>query len=185
MNKQFSRSLATALLTAALATATVVFGASTKSMALSPNPRRASQPLPEATPSDSTSSIKGDLQTIKEIQPLLGKSKPDLKPQLSPLKGQGGAGGMASWYGPGFHGRRTANGEVFDQNALTAAHRSLPFGTKVRVTNVNTGSSVIVRINDRGPFSGGRVIDLSAAAARVIGLVRSGIAPVQIDVLGR
>ena len=92
---------------------------------------------------------------------------------------------MASWYGPGFHGRRTANGEVYNQNALTAAHRSLPFGTKVRVTNVNTGSSVIVRINDRGPFSGGRVIDLSAAAARVIGMLRSGVAPVRIEILGR
>ncbi|CAO4179728.1 Endolytic peptidoglycan transglycosylase RlpA [Methylorubrum populi] len=74
----------------------------------------------------------------------------------------------ASWYGPGFHGRLTANGERFDQNALTAAHRSLPFGTRVRVTSTSNGRSV-VRINDRGPFVRGRSIDLARAAARVIG----------------
>lgn len=91
--------------------------------------------------------------------------------------------GMASWYGPGFHGRQSASGERFNQNALTAAHRSLPFGTQVRVTNLNNGRSVIVKINDRGPFSGGRIIDLSAGAARVIGMVRSGVAPVKVEVL--
>lgn len=91
--------------------------------------------------------------------------------------------GMASWYGPGFHGNRSASGEIFDQNALTAAHRTLPFGTHVRVTNVQSGESVVVRINDRGPYSHGRVIDLSAGAARAIGLVRLGVAPVQLDVI--
>lgn len=96
-----------------------------------------------------------------------------------------GSRGMASWYGPGFHGRRTANGERFNQNALTAAHRSLPFGTKVRVTNTRTGRSVVVRITDRGPFTGGRVIDLSAAAARIVGVMQSGVAPVNLEVLGR
>jgi rare lipoprotein A len=92
--------------------------------------------------------------------------------------------GMASWYGPGFHGNRSASGEIFNQNALTAAHRNLPFGTQVRVTNLNNGQSVVVRINDRGPYSGGRVIDLSAAAARAVGLMQAGVAPVSIDVLG-
>ena len=92
--------------------------------------------------------------------------------------------GKASWYGPGFHGRRTANGEVFNSNDLTAAHRSLPFGTKVRVTNMNNGRSVVVRINDRGPFSGGRIIDLSAGAARSINMINSGVAPVRVEVLG-
>lgn len=91
--------------------------------------------------------------------------------------------GMASWYGPGFNGRRSASGEMFDQNALTAAHRTLPFGTQVRVTNLSTGQSVVVRINDRGPFGHGRVIDLSAAAAGQIGLRASGIGRVQVDVL--
>lgn len=94
------------------------------------------------------------------------------------------ARGIASWYGPGFHGRRTASGERFNQNALTAAHRSLPFGTQVRVTNLNNGRSVVVRINDRGPFSRGRIVDLSAGAARAIGLKSNGTAPVHIQVLG-
>jgi rare lipoprotein A len=93
--------------------------------------------------------------------------------------------GMASWYGPGFHGRRTASGETFNAGALTAAHRYLPFGTRVRVTNVRNGRSVVVRINDRGPFSGGRVIDLSKGAARMIGVFQSGVAPVLLEVLGR
>jgi len=91
--------------------------------------------------------------------------------------------GWASWYGPGFHGRHTASGERFNQYALTAAHRSLPFGTRVRVTNTRNGRSVIVRINDRGPYGHGRVIDLSRKAAQVIGVFRSGTAPVRVDVL--
>lgn len=91
--------------------------------------------------------------------------------------------GIASWYGPGFHGRRSASGERYNQNAMTAAHRSLPFGTNVQVTNLNNGRSVIVRINDRGPYARGRVIDLSAAAARVLGVMQTGIAPVRVDVL--
>lgn len=78
--------------------------------------------------------------------------------------------GMASWYGPGFHGRKTASGERFNTNDLTAAHRFLPFGTRVKVTNASTGRSVVVRINDRGPFHGGRVIDLSRASANAIGM---------------
>jgi rare lipoprotein A len=91
--------------------------------------------------------------------------------------------GFASWYGPGFHGNRSASGEVYNQNAMTAAHRSLPFGTNVQVTNLDNGRSVVVRINDRGPYVGGRVIDLSAAAARVLGLVQSGVAPVRLDII--
>ncbi|MGD1859786.1 MAG: septal ring lytic transglycosylase RlpA family protein [Leptolyngbyaceae cyanobacterium] len=91
--------------------------------------------------------------------------------------------GQASWYGPGFNGRQTASGEIFNQNAMTAAHRTLPFGTQVRVTNVNNNRFVIVRINDRGPFSHGRVIDLSAGAAREIGLDRAGVGPVRVEVL--
>jgi rare lipoprotein A len=82
--------------------------------------------------------------------------------------------GRASWYGLAFHGRRTANGEKFDMNALTAAHPSLPFGTRVLVRNPSNGRSVIVRINDRGPYTGGRIIDLSFAAARALGIVTFG-----------
>ncbi|AFY73213.1 rare lipoprotein A [Synechococcus sp. PCC 7502] len=93
--------------------------------------------------------------------------------------------GMASWYGPGFHGGYTANGERFDKYTLTAAHPTLPFGTPVRVTNTYNGKSVVVRINDRGPYSGGRVIDLSQGAAQMIGLISSGVAPVKLEVMGR
>lgn len=94
-------------------------------------------------------------------------------------------GGQASWYGPGFHGRLTANGERYNQNAMTAAHRSLKFGTRVRVTNLNNGRSVVVRINDRGPFIKGRVIDVSAAAARTLNMMHSGVAPVKVTILGQ
>jgi rare lipoprotein A len=78
--------------------------------------------------------------------------------------------GKASWYGPGFHGRRTASGERFNAGDLTAAHRTLPFGSRVRVVNKKTGRSVVVRINDRGPYAHGRIIDLSRASAQAIGL---------------
>ncbi len=91
--------------------------------------------------------------------------------------------GEASWYGPGFVGRRTASGDVFDPADLTAAHRSLPFGTRVRVTDLATGSSVEVRINDRGPFAPGRVIDLSRAAAQQLGAIGRGVIDVRVDVL--
>ena len=101
----------------------------------------------------------------------------------SSAKSSGGQSGIASWYGGNFHGRQTASGERYNQNALTAAHRSLPFGTRVRVTNTSTGSSVVVRINDRGPFVGGRVIDLSRAAASTIGI--NGLGHVKLAVLGR
>ncbi len=92
--------------------------------------------------------------------------------------------GIASWYGPGFHGRLTAAGEVFDQFELTAAHPSLPLGTRVLVTNLQNGRSVEVRINDRGPFARDRVIDLSYAAARALGMIGPGTVPVRLEVVG-
>ncbi len=91
--------------------------------------------------------------------------------------------GQASWYGPGFYGNRTANGEVFRPGTMTAAHRTLPFGTKVRVTNLNNGRVAVVRINDRGPFHGNRVIDLGHGAAKELGVVSSGLARVKLEVL--
>ena len=91
--------------------------------------------------------------------------------------------GVASWYGGYFHGRTTANGEKYNQWAMTAAHKTLPFGTRVKVTNTRNGDSVIVRINDRGPFIAGRIIDLSKAAANDIGM--SGVAPVKVAILGK
>jgi rare lipoprotein A len=93
--------------------------------------------------------------------------------------------GMASWYGPGFDGNYSASGEVFNANDLTAAHPDLPFGTLVRVVNLDNGQSVVVRINDRGPYAHGRVIDISTAAANVIGLIASGVAPVRLEVLSQ
>ena len=92
-------------------------------------------------------------------------------------------GGVASYYGNELAGNRTASGERFDPGQLTAAHRSLPFGSRVRVTNTSNGDSVIVRINDRGPFARGRVIDVSHAAAREIGMHRSGTARVKLSLL--
>ncbi|MBZ0144919.1 MAG: septal ring lytic transglycosylase RlpA family protein [Rhodocyclaceae bacterium] len=93
--------------------------------------------------------------------------------------------GIASWYGPGFHGKHTASGERYDMNALTAAHKTLPFGTLVEVRNLATGETVRVRINDRGPFVRGRVIDLSRAAARAAGVWGPGTAPVELLAVGR
>ncbi len=93
------------------------------------------------------------------------------------------AKGEASWYGPGFHGRKTANGEKFSQNALTAAHKTLPLGTTVKVTNLENDKSVVVRINDRGPFVKGRIIDLSKGAAKEIGLIGTGTAHVEVVAL--
>src|SRR5688572_20139751 len=92
--------------------------------------------------------------------------------------------GVASWYGKAFHGKVAANGEVFDMTAYTAAHRKLPLGSVVQVMNVDTGKSVQVRITDRGPYVGGRMMDLSHAAARDLGMVDAGTAVVQIEVVG-
>ncbi|RMH21439.1 MAG: septal ring lytic transglycosylase RlpA family protein [Acidobacteria bacterium] len=91
--------------------------------------------------------------------------------------------GIASWYGKPFHGRRTASGEVYDMHALTAAHPTLPLGTVVEVTHLGNGRRVTVRINDRGPFVPGRIIDLSFAAAQRLDMVREGVAEVEIRVL--
>ena len=109
-------------------------------------------------------------------------------PSTTPEPESGGSrrrtqNGKATWYGPRFHGRKTASGERYNQNAFTAAHRTLPFGTRVRVTNKKNGKSVQVRINDRGPFGGRAIIDLSRAAARDIDMISDGIVPVHLEVL--
>ncbi len=147
---------------------------------------------------DTSKNLAADaLQITNRLRRLMGDAPPLTviadKPQKQPerIAGTKEAGnkqqkrGIASWYGPGFNGKKTASGERFNSNGLTAAHRSLPFGTRVRVTNLNNGRSVVVRINDRGPFSRARVIDLSAGAARIIGVAASGVAPVRLEVLGR
>ena len=92
--------------------------------------------------------------------------------------------GMASWYGRDFHGRKTSNGEIYNMHAMTAAHKTLPLGVFVRVKNLRNGKEAVVRVNDRGPFVKGRIIDLSYSAAKKIGIVGPGTAPVRIEMLG-
>jgi rare lipoprotein A len=125
---------------------------------------------------------------MKEIANLPQRSLPISLPNLpQQIAGQviASAKGMASYYGYDGSGNRTATGERFNPEGLTAAHRHLPFGTRVRVTNTRNGRSVVVRINDRGPFIRGRIIDLSVAAARILGMMGSGVAPVRVEILGR
>jgi rare lipoprotein A len=110
--------------------------------------------------------------------PVRRAPEPVVKP---PLRLASVGQGEASWYGPGLYGNRTANGEVLRPGTLTAAHRTLPFGTRLRVTNLVNGRSTVVRINDRGPFHGGRVIDLAHGAASELGVVASGTAPVRLE----
>lgn len=92
--------------------------------------------------------------------------------------------GLASWYGEQFHGKLAANGEVFDMSALTAAHRTLPLGSMIRVVNLQNGKHVRVRINDRGPYVNGRILDLSYAAAAQLGMVQGGVSIIQLEVIG-
>jgi rare lipoprotein A len=115
------------------------------------------------------------------------------KPSASPATGRtiagrktgGSASGLASWYGARFHGRRTANGEIYDLRALTAAHPSLPLPSYARITNVSNGRSIVVRVNDRGPFHRGRAVDVSQRAAEVLGFKNAGVGNVKIDYVGR
>ena len=123
--------------------------------------------------------------------PNLAAPLPTLKRVLPPLRHRAhpwhaafkGEIGMASWYGPEFFGRSTASGELFDPSRLTAAHRKLPFGTVVRVTNLKNLASILLKITDRGPGSRGRVIDVSQAAAKELGFMEAGLARVRIDVV--
>ena len=108
-----------------------------------------------------------------------GKSKPEKKRVAAAPSGV--QHGKASWYGGKFHGGPTASGETYNKRSMTAAHRSLPFGTRVRVTNLRNGRSVIVRINNRGPYSKGRIIDLSEAAAEQLNMIEAGVVPVKVE----
>jgi rare lipoprotein A len=108
---------------------------------------------------------------------------PQFPPQAQSSNGRVTQIGIASWYGPGFHGKATASGEVYNQNDLTAAHQTLPLGTRVMVTNLENGSATEVLVNDRGPFAKGRIIDLSYAAAQSIDIVGPGTALVRLDVI--
>jgi rare lipoprotein A len=122
-------------------------------------------------------------ETKPEAKP---EAKPGPRPEAKPAPGPGeGQTGEASWYGEPHHGRTTASGEIYDMNQLTAAHRTLPLGTRVLVTNLKNGRAVEVRINDRGPSVEGRIIDLSFAAAKELGAVPSGTVPVRIRVISQ
>lgn len=103
--------------------------------------------------------------------------------RISYLPSEGVQSGLASWYGTDFHGKLTSNKEIYNMHDLTAAHKTLPFGTHVMVTNLNNGKSITVRINDRGPFVKGRVIDLSYAAAKALDMIGPGVVPVRIEVI--
>ncbi len=130
----------------------------------------------------------GNASPINEITNLpVAKSAPQLKLPQKIAFGNINLTfqGMASWYGYDGSGSQTASGERYNPEGLTAAHRSLPLGTKIRVTNTRNGRSVVVRINDRGPYIRGRIIDVSAGAARLLGMIGSGVAPVSLEVLGR
>ncbi len=117
--------------------------------------------------------VPTEQKTKTQAKDIVNKSKKSLQTKY----------GSASFYGPGFHGRKTASGEVFNQNALTAAHRTLPFGTKLRVTCTATGRSTIVKVNDRGPYHGNRILDLSVGAAKAIGMVEKGVTNVKYEIL--
>ncbi|MCL4549542.1 MAG: septal ring lytic transglycosylase RlpA family protein [Bacteroidetes bacterium] len=104
----------------------------------------------------------------------------DAKPNLTSVEYNDIGNMTASWYGPRFHGRLTANGEIYNQMALTAAHKSLPFGTVLKVTNIRNGKSVIVRINDRGPYIDGRDLDLSKGTAQALGMISRGVIKVTV-----
>ncbi|MDD4569707.1 MAG: septal ring lytic transglycosylase RlpA family protein [Tepidanaerobacteraceae bacterium] len=116
--------------------------------------------------------------SIKETEPYL-----PVKNHIQFTQSTGIMVGKASWYGPGFHGKTTANGETFNENALTAAHKELSFGTKVLITNLNNGKSTIVTINDRGPYIEGRDIDISRAAARQVGMIDAGVVDVKMEII--
>lgn len=113
----------------------------------------------------------------------LGCSSTSPDPGVTEVTARSVETGMASYYADKFHGRKTANGEVYDQNKMTAAHRTLPFGTRVRVTNLENTRSVELRINDRGPFVEGRIIDVSFRAAQELDFVRAGLVRVRVEVL--
>jgi rare lipoprotein A len=141
---------------------------------------------PTETPPASAEAAKRstDVPETPATPPAVAPTSKRNKPTLAPAPSGYTEEGNASWYGEPFHGRHASNGEIYDMYKLTAAHRTLPFETMVRVTNLNNGKSTVVRITDRGPFVDNRIIDLSLAAAREVDSVGSGVVPVRVEVLG-
>jgi rare lipoprotein A len=128
---------------------------------------------------NSNESKKAEVSSLNEELALLNSSEVNSQIELLEYVDRGKM--LASWYGPRFHGRKTANGEVFDQLAFTAAHKKFRFGTLLRLTNPNNERSIIVRINDRGPYIRGRELDLSRAAANELGIIEKGVARLNIE----
>lgn len=143
---------------------------------------------PPPPPESTTTTPSSPPQPVKPVEtPTPAKpeqdadlSEPVIPAGAKPLEIQTG---LASWYGPPYHNRRGSNGEVYNMHAMTAAHRTFPLGSVVRVTNTKTGSTALVRITDRGPFIPGRIVDLSLAAARKIDLVQAGVAQVKVELM--
>jgi rare lipoprotein A len=151
----------------------IATGAVLPAESLSDNP-----PMDE--PQTDVPALESSSAAIIPRSPETQEASPSTLPALTPsIIGTG----LASWYGAKHHGKWTASGEIFDQNKFTAAHRTLPWGSMVKVTNLDNGKSVEVRINDRGPFKKGRIIDVSRAAARALGMVQSGVSPVRMELL--
>ncbi|MCL9981795.1 MAG: septal ring lytic transglycosylase RlpA family protein [Erythrobacter sp.] len=141
----------------------------------------AATPSGNALPLEASAEIAASAEIVPLVEAPIdtpAESQPVEAAVATPL-----GSGSASYYASKFHGRRTASGEAFDNGAMTAAHRSLPFGSLVRVTNIANGRSVVVRINDRGPFTRGRMIDVSRAAADELGLVARGHATVELELI--
>lgn len=122
-------------------------------------------------------------ETVPEASAPLLPRAPATAPAMAPREGMVAREGTASWYGPQFHGRMTACGETFDQDGLTAAHRTLPFGTLLAVTNLDTGCSVMLRVNDRGPYHGDRILDCSRAGAQELGFIDDGVARIRWEII--
>lgn len=135
-------------------------------------------PAPSSTPVAATPPAKESAESEKIADADL--AEPALSPDAAPLATETG---LASWYGPPYHNRRGSNGEVYNMHAMTAAHRTFPLGSIVRVTNVKTGHTALVRITDRGPFIPGRVVDLSLAAARKLDVWQPGVATVKVELM--
>jgi rare lipoprotein A len=157
--------------TPALAFLLLLAGCGHKPATVAVSPAPPIEKKPAGTPPPKTGEIPHVGSSTAEID-----IAPDVKPLLVET-------GIASWYGAPYHNRRSSNGEIYDMNAMTAAHRTLPLGSIVRVVNPTSGKSAIVRITDRGPFVDGRIIDVSRAAAEKIDLVQRGTAPVRVEVL--
>jgi rare lipoprotein A len=150
------------------------------------NRRQPPPAQPSETPAETADAAKRatDVPDPSATPPAMASTPKGNKPAPVPAPTGYTEEGNASWYGVPFHGRHASNGEIYDMYKLTAAHRTLPFETMVRVTNLNNGKSTIVRITDRGPFVGNRIIDLSLAAAREVESEGAGVVPVRLEVLG-